>query len=59
MIQDLNNYQGLIGVAGIVVAIIGFFITNKNINKNKTDFKGKTRDYSPLNQTSINSVHNE
>ena len=33
MIEILNNNQGVIAIVTILITIIGFFITNKNINK--------------------------
>jgi hypothetical protein len=32
MIDTLNNNQGIIAIMGILIAIIGFFITNRNIS---------------------------
>ncbi len=31
--EVLNNNQGVIAIVAILVTIIGFFITNRNINK--------------------------
>jgi hypothetical protein len=33
MIEILNNNQGVIAIIAIVITIVGFFITNKNITK--------------------------
>ncbi len=33
MLEIINSNQGVIAIIAIVVTIIGFFITNKNINK--------------------------
>ncbi len=33
MIEILNNNQGVIALIAIIITIVGFFITNKNINK--------------------------
>lgn len=33
MIEILNNNQGVIALIAIIITIIGFFITNKNISK--------------------------
>ena len=33
MIEILNSNQGVIALIAIIITIVGFFITNKNINK--------------------------
>ena len=33
MLEILNNNQGVIAIVAILITIIGFFITNKNISK--------------------------
>lgn len=44
MTELLNNNQGIIAVIGILIAVVGFFITNKNISN--TSQKQKSGDNS-------------
>ncbi len=46
MIDILNDNQGVIAIVTIIITIVGFFITNKNINqiyqKSKSGNNSKT-----------------
>ncbi len=33
MLKNLNDYQGLLALISLIVTLLGFFITNKNIHK--------------------------